>query len=345
MGVRGGRVTGQCILDWRRGSDAEGADCACAPAACSRRTASPSTATPRSSSPRAIAASTGAPRSCASAGGTCSICSTCRIRTAPTRPINRVRGALVARLSRARAADVQPRLRRAPASPSAGWRGSSASTRCAASRWVRSSTSVMSPLAEKEEDEAMSRIAARSLLARSALALAAVGLGRLHQGARDRAGRPRHRARAAGRGLVRRAGAASWRARRSRRAGAADARAAGGARHPPRRRWSTTPSAPTPTASTRCSSSTASARARTGSLVETHDACKGAADRAPVGDADRAQRTAPASSCGGGCRSARSPNAPRSTSCAAPGSEAHARGVVCGGWMQRDDGTWEEKKC
>jgi hypothetical protein len=23
----------------------------------------------------------------------------------------------------------------------------------------------------------------------------------------------------------------------------------------------------------------------------------------------------------------------------------HARGVVCGGWLQRDDGGWEEKKC
>jgi len=23
----------------------------------------------------------------------------------------------------------------------------------------------------------------------------------------------------------------------------------------------------------------------------------------------------------------------------------HARGVVCGGWMQRDDGGWEAKKC
>lgn len=23
----------------------------------------------------------------------------------------------------------------------------------------------------------------------------------------------------------------------------------------------------------------------------------------------------------------------------------HARGVVCGGWMQRDDGGWEVKKC
>lgn len=25
--------------------------------------------------------------------------------------------------------------------------------------------------------------------------------------------------------------------------------------------------------------------------------------------------------------------------------EAHARGVVCGGWMQRDDRKWEAKKC
>ncbi len=24
---------------------------------------------------------------------------------------------------------------------------------------------------------------------------------------------------------------------------------------------------------------------------------------------------------------------------------AHARGVVCGGWIQRDDGGWEEKRC
>jgi hypothetical protein len=24
---------------------------------------------------------------------------------------------------------------------------------------------------------------------------------------------------------------------------------------------------------------------------------------------------------------------------------AHARGVVCGGWIQRDDGVWEEKGC
>jgi hypothetical protein len=25
--------------------------------------------------------------------------------------------------------------------------------------------------------------------------------------------------------------------------------------------------------------------------------------------------------------------------------KAHARGVVCGGWIQRDDGAWEEKGC
>jgi hypothetical protein len=24
---------------------------------------------------------------------------------------------------------------------------------------------------------------------------------------------------------------------------------------------------------------------------------------------------------------------------------AHLRGLVCGGWLQKDDGTWEEKKC
>jgi hypothetical protein len=25
--------------------------------------------------------------------------------------------------------------------------------------------------------------------------------------------------------------------------------------------------------------------------------------------------------------------------------KAHAQGVVCGGWIERDDGTWEDKKC
>ena len=136
-------------------------------------------------------------------------------------------------------------------------------------------------------------------------------------------GRSRHRARAAGRRLLRRARAQAGARDDGAAAGAADAGAAGDARHRATAARSTTPSAPTPIASTRCSRSTASARRRTALLVDTHDAARArpiartpsrwssAANRAPAAVAldARAQR----------------PTSRRSTRCGGRGARARAR--------------------
>jgi hypothetical protein len=82
--------------------------------------------------------------------------------------------------------------------------------------------------------------------------------------------------------------------------------------------------------------------ARDGVLVETHEACKGAADRAQanalmerVNDARqqlwRWMRT-------------RTPKTPLDE-VRKRWHAVHERAIVCGGWLQRDDGGWEEKKC
>jgi hypothetical protein len=81
---------------------------------------------------------------------------------------------------------------------------------------------------------------------------------------------------------------------------------------------------------------------RDGLLVDTHEACRGRRDLTSalelVDRVNRArtqlwrwmQRE----------RADASPDALRRT-----WRKVHARGVPCGGWIQRDDGTWEEKKC
>ena len=94
LGVRGGRVTGQCNVEWRGGADAtvqahvraSGVEVVARRALRRQRRAS--------SSRRASAASTGAPRSCASASATCSICSICDDPHHTDAAVNRVRRAL-----------------------------------------------------------------------------------------------------------------------------------------------------------------------------------------------------------------------------------------------------------
>ena len=81
---------------------------------------------------------------------------------------------------------------------------------------------------------------------------------------------------------------------------------------------------------------------REGLLVDTLDACRGAADHALAAELlDRVNRArVQLWRWMQEERGDASPDALRRT-----WHRAHARGVVCGGWMQRDDGGWEEKGC
>ena len=82
--------------------------------------------------------------------------------------------------------------------------------------------------------------------------------------------------------------------------------------------------------------------AKDGLIVETHAACKGAADRAA--SAVLIDRTNNArQQLWRWMRERQKERSLEEVRRAWHGE--HARGVVCGGWMQRDDGTWEEKKC
>ncbi len=79
-----------------------------------------------------------------------------------------------------------------------------------------------------------------------------------------------------------------------------------------------------------------------GLVVETHDACKGAADRAQsavlIDRTNNARQQL--------WRWMKERQKERSLEEVRRAWHAeHARGVVCGGWMQRDDGGWEGKKC
>ena len=84
--------------------------------------------------------------------------------------------------------------------------------------------------------------------------------------------------------------------------------------------------------------------ARDGTLVETHDACKGAADRAQavalIERSNNARQQLWRWMKERGADKKRSLDDVRKA-----WRVEHARGVACGGWMQRDDGGWEEKKC
>jgi Protein of unknown function (DUF1318) len=85
--------------------------------------------------------------------------------------------------------------------------------------------------------------------------------------------------------------------------------------------------------------------AKDGLVVETHDACKGAADRAQ--SALLIDRTNNARQQLWRWMKERAPD-PKAHSLEEvrrSWQKSHARGVVCGGWMQGDDGKWEEKKC
>jgi hypothetical protein len=81
---------------------------------------------------------------------------------------------------------------------------------------------------------------------------------------------------------------------------------------------------------------------RDGLLADTHTACRGPADRAAsillIERVNRA-RTQLWRWMATERRDA-SPDALRKA-----WRQAHAVGVVCGAWTQRDDGVWEEKKC
>ena len=80
-------------------------------------------------------------------------------------------------------------------------------------------------------------------------------------------------------------------------------------------------------------------------LVETHDACKGAADRAQA--LALVERTNNARQQLWRWMKERGPNPKARTldDVRRAWHHEHARGVVCGGWIQKDDGSWEEKKC
>ena len=81
---------------------------------------------------------------------------------------------------------------------------------------------------------------------------------------------------------------------------------------------------------------------RDGLLVDTAGDCLGAADRAVV--VALVGRTNHARAQLWRWMAAQRPDAPRDA-LRRTWHEAHARGVVCGGWVQRDDGRWEAKTC
>ena len=86
--------------------------------------------------------------------------------------------------------------------------------------------------------------------------------------------------------------------------------------------------------------------AKDGTLVDTKDACKGAADRAVL--LALIERTNAARQQLWRWMKARAPQQPKARTLEEVRRAwhgEHARGVVCGGWLQRDDGGWEEKKC
>ncbi|HUS64660.1 MAG TPA: DUF1318 domain-containing protein [Kofleriaceae bacterium] len=82
--------------------------------------------------------------------------------------------------------------------------------------------------------------------------------------------------------------------------------------------------------------------ARDGTLADTHESCKGAADHAEaVGLVDRANR---ARQQLWRWMQSRRPEASLAEVRQA-WTKVHLRGLVCGGWLQREDGEWEAKKC
>ncbi|HEX9105099.1 MAG TPA: DUF1318 domain-containing protein [Polyangia bacterium] len=84
--------------------------------------------------------------------------------------------------------------------------------------------------------------------------------------------------------------------------------------------------------------------AKDGTLADTHEACKGAADRAQA--LALVERTNSARQQLWRWMKERAGDKKRSLDEVRRAWHGeHARGVSCGGWLQRDDGGWEEKKC
>jgi uncharacterized protein YdbL (DUF1318 family) len=82
--------------------------------------------------------------------------------------------------------------------------------------------------------------------------------------------------------------------------------------------------------------------ARDGMLVETFESCLGAADRATA--RALAQKVNAARRQLWRWMQQKQPEVPADELRRA-WRQAHLRGVVCGGWIQADDGGWEEKRC
>jgi hypothetical protein len=82
--------------------------------------------------------------------------------------------------------------------------------------------------------------------------------------------------------------------------------------------------------------------AREGILAETHESCNGSADQTSAGALiERVNRSRQLL---WKWMQSRQPKAV-ATDLKRKWRDAHLRGVVCGGWWQKDDGTWEAKKC
>jgi hypothetical protein len=82
--------------------------------------------------------------------------------------------------------------------------------------------------------------------------------------------------------------------------------------------------------------------ANDGTLVETHAACKGAVDRDQA--AAMIERANAARQQLWRWMRDRKPEV-KLDDVRAAWQKSHQKGVVCGGWLQKDDGSWEEKKC
>ena len=82
--------------------------------------------------------------------------------------------------------------------------------------------------------------------------------------------------------------------------------------------------------------------AKDGTLVDTHDSCRGAADRGQA--IALVERTNSARQQLWRWMKDRRPEV-AGDELRLAWHKSHARGVVCGGWLQKDDGGWEAKKC
>lgn len=82
--------------------------------------------------------------------------------------------------------------------------------------------------------------------------------------------------------------------------------------------------------------------AKDGTLADTYEACVGAADRAAA--QELAERVNAARRQLWRWMREKKPEA-NADELRRGWRQAHLQGVVCGGWIQADDGKWEEKKC